>query len=208
MTDLVLVDGQRLFSDALVVVLTQEGFTVRAVVDRRAGIAGALRRTRPEVVLLERHFGEGDGIDLIGDIVACAPGAKVMVLTAVHDGDGLRRALRSGAAGYLETTCGVRALSAAIRRVVAGEIVVEVGNRHYPDLAATEAHRLAAQLTARERQCLMLLVDGMSTTAMVERLGVSRTTVRTHVQALLTKLGVHSRLEAASFAVRHSLLAR
>jgi DNA-binding NarL/FixJ family response regulator len=51
----------------------------------------------------------------------------------------------------------------------------------------------------------MLLVEGLSTAAMVERLGVSRTTVRTHLQAVLIKLGVHSRLEAASFAVRHGL---
>ena len=68
-----------------------------------------------------------------------------------------------------------------------------------------QALRLAAHLTSRERECLMMLVEGLDTAAMVQRLGVSRTTVRTHLQAVLTKLGVHSRLEAASFAVRHRL---
>jgi two-component system nitrate/nitrite response regulator NarL len=66
---------------------------------------------------------------------------------------------------------------------------------------------LAAHLTGREWECLELLVEGLDTTTMARRLGVSRTTIRTHVQALLTKLGVHSRLEAASFAVRNRLLA-
>ena len=65
---------------------------------------------------------------------------------------------------------------------------------------------LAEHLTGREWQCLAMLVEGLNTTAMTARLGVSRTTVRTHVQALLTKLGVHSRLEAASLAVRYRLL--
>ena len=63
-----------------------------------------------------------------------------------------------------------------------------------------------AYLTASERQCLELLVEGQDTAAMVASLGVSAATVRTHVQALLTKLGVHSRLEAAAFAVQHGLL--
>lgn len=67
-------------------------------------------------------------------------------------------------------------------------------------------HWLAAYLTIGERQCLRLLVEGRDTAQMAVRLGVSPATVRTHVQSLLTKLGVHSRLEAASLAVRHRLL--
>ena len=66
--------------------------------------------------------------------------------------------------------------------------------------------RLAEFLTTRERQCLQLLVDGQDTAQMAQQLGVSPATVRTHVQSLLTKLGVHSRLEAASLAVRYRLL--
>ena len=66
--------------------------------------------------------------------------------------------------------------------------------------------RLAAFLTTRERECLRLLVDGLDTTRMATALGVSPATVRTHVQSLLVKLGVHSRLEAASLAVRYRLV--
>jgi DNA-binding CsgD family transcriptional regulator len=94
----------------------------------------------------------------------------------------------------------------ALERVLSGEIVIDVPDappRRMPE--PSHALRLAAHLTGRERQCLLMLVEGLDTAAMVERLGVSRTTVRTHLQAVLTKLGVHSRLEAASFAVRHRL---
>lgn len=75
-----------------------------------------------------------------------------------------------------------------------------------PSTELADARRLAGYLTVRERECLELIVEGLGTDAMAKRLGVSNTTVRTHSQRLLTKLGVHSRLEAASFAVRYSLL--
>ena len=88
-----------------------------------------------------------------------------------------------------------------------GEVVVDVPQVQSPRRSPepNQALRLASHLTGRERECLMMLVEGLDTAAMVGRLGVSRTTVRTHLQAVLTKLGVHSRLEAASFAVRHRL---
>jgi two-component system nitrate/nitrite response regulator NarL len=69
-----------------------------------------------------------------------------------------------------------------------------------------DARRLAAFLTGRERECLNLLVEGLDTSSIATKLGVSAATVRTHVQSVLTKLGVHSRLEAASYAVRYGLL--
>nr|WP_275404311.1 helix-turn-helix transcriptional regulator [Pseudonocardia acidicola] len=65
---------------------------------------------------------------------------------------------------------------------------------------------MARHLTARERECLALLVEGLGTKAMARRLGVATTTVRSHVQATLTKLGTHSRLEAAALAVRYDLV--
>jgi two-component system, NarL family, nitrate/nitrite response regulator NarL len=69
-----------------------------------------------------------------------------------------------------------------------------------------EGRRLASHLTGRERQCLALLVEGLDTVAIARKLAVSQATVRAHIQSVLTKLGVHSRLEAASFAVRYHLL--
>jgi DNA-binding NarL/FixJ family response regulator len=92
--------------------------------------------------------------------------------------------------------------------VLRGEVVVDVPKAPTSRRLAGQdsVQRLAAYLTDRERECLGLLVEGLDTAGMAAKLGVSRATVRTHVQSLLTKLGVHSRLEAASFAVRYRLL--
>jgi two-component system nitrate/nitrite response regulator NarL len=208
MTDLVLCDDHTVFVDALRTVLTPHGFTIRGVAACAAAIVETVRAQQPAVCLLDQHFADGDGVEKIGELVAASTGTKVLVLTADHDSAGMRRALEYGAVGYVHKSRGVAALITAIRRVMSGEIVVDVptGGRPRRSDDAAEAHRLAAYLTARERECLGLLVEGLGTREMGARLGVSVATVRTHVQALLTKLGVHSRLEAASFAVRNSVL--
>jgi DNA-binding NarL/FixJ family response regulator len=103
-------------------------------------------------------------------------------------------------------TWGVRRLVEAVNRIVGGAVVLDAPRSTSVRSDVSDARRLAAHLTARERECLALLVKGLDTRAMTIRLGVSTTTIRSHVQALLTKLGVHSRLEAATFAVRYGLV--
>lgn len=207
LTSLVIGDDHKVFLDALAVVLAQHNFSVTVARTVRETV-DAVIRLRPEVCLIDRHFAGDDGLAVIGDLAVAAPGTKVLVLSADPDTDGVLRALSAGAAGYLHKTRGVTALTAAISRVQRGEVVIDVprapSTRRPPQQDA--ARRLAAFLTGRERQCLRLLVEGLDTTGIAAKLGVSRATVRTHVQSLLTKLGVHSRLEAASFAVRHRLL--
>lgn len=206
MTELVLADNHAVFLDAVAEVLAQRGFTVGATATDIAGLLAALRRVQPDVCLVDRHFDGADGLDAIGSMRAAAPHTKIIVVSADRDADGVLRALRAGALGYLHKTRGVDALVAAIERVRVGETVAELPDRERQPAWADDAHRLARHLTSREWECLAMLVDGMDTIAIAATLGVSRTTVRTHVQALLAKLGVHSRLEAASFAVRHRLL--
>ena len=209
LTELVLGDDHTVFLDALSAVLTQRGFTVGAVARSATETVEAVRRVQPDVCLVDRHFISGDdGIEAIGSMLAVSKRTRFLVLSADRDNEGVLRALAAGASGYLHKTRGIAALAAAIDRVRLGEVVVDVpvplaARRTVPP---GDPRRLATYLTARERECLALLVQGMSTATMVSVLGVSRTTVRTHVQALLTKLGVHSRLEAASFAVRYGLL--
>jgi two-component system nitrate/nitrite response regulator NarL len=118
----------------------------------------------------------------------------------------MRQAVRLGAVGYVPKTWGIHKLVHALGRVIDGAVVLDAPRTTSVRSDVSEARRLAAHLTARERECLALLVEGLDTPAMTLRLGVSTTTVRSHVQALLTKLGVHSRLEAATFAVRYDLV--
>jgi two-component system, NarL family, nitrate/nitrite response regulator NarL len=208
MPDLILCDDHPVFVDALGMALGRSGYVVDAIVNRTSQVVDAVRCYEPDVCLIDRNFGDGDGLDLIGPVLAASPSTKILMLTADQDEATARRAVASGASGYLCKTAGLGALLNTIRSVLAGNTSVQCESRpiarHSPGDA--EAHRLAGYLTNRERECLAMLVDGHSSAAMAERLGVSVTTVRTHVQSVLTKLGVHSRLEAASYAVRHRLL--
>jgi two-component system nitrate/nitrite response regulator NarL len=212
MTDLVLGDDHTLFAEALAGVLAKHAFVVRAVTRGISGVIDAVREHQPDVCLLDRHFSDGDAIDAIDNIIGHSPRTRVLILTADNEADGAMRALRSGAHGYVHKSAGFDALVDALARIMDSDgVVVEVPRQRIaPPSQDTQeladARRLAGYLTARERECLELIVEGLGTDAMAKRLGVSNTTVRTHSQRLLNKLGVHSRLEAASFAVRYALL--
>jgi two-component system, NarL family, nitrate/nitrite response regulator NarL len=206
-TSLVVGDDHVVFLDALASLLAQHDFTI-TVARSVAETLAAVTRQQPDVCLIDRHFAGDDSVDAIAAMIAASPPTKVLVLSADPDTEGVLAALRAGASGYLHKTRGVTALTVAIGRVLRGEVVVDVPRSTPPPKPAgySDARRLASHLTERERECLDLLVEGLDTAAMARKLAVSRTTVRTHVQSILTKLGVHSRLEAASFAVRYQLL--
>jgi len=204
---LVLGDDHVVFLDALSTVLCQHGYGAVVVARSSAEMIALVRRVRPDGCLIDRHAPMDDDALTISRVLAASPGTHVIVLSANPGTEAVGQALDAGASGYLHQSRGIGALVSALERVLTGEIVVDVPERA-PSRRPSEpsqALRLAGHLTGRERECLMMLVEGLDTAAMVGRLGISRTTVRTHLQAVLTKLGVHSRLEAASFAVRHRL---
>ena len=207
MARLVLGDSHIVFLDALSTVLSQHGYVVSAVARDAAEMVALVRRDRPDACLIDRNAPLDDDAETIGRLLAAGAGANVVVLGASAGHEAVGRALDAGASGYLHQSRGIGALISALERVLRGEVVVDVPQVSAPRRAAepNQALRLAGHLTGRERECLLMLVEGLDTGAMVHRLGVSRTTVRTHLQSVLTKLGVHSRLEAASFAVRHRL---
>jgi two-component system, NarL family, nitrate/nitrite response regulator NarL len=198
--------GHVVFLDALSTVLAQQGHAICGVARSLEELVRLVRMHRPEVCLIDRNRGD-DAVGGVVDVRAACEGTRVIVLGAGLGAVPAGRALDAGASGYVHQSRGVGALVAALDRVLGGEVVVDVPDappsRRPAELS--QALRLAAHLTSRERECLMMLVEGLDTAAMVDLLGVSRTTVRTHLQSVLTKLGVHSRLEAASFAVRHRL---
>ena len=189
-------------------VLTRQNFTVNGAFTVPE-IIDAVAYYRPHVCLIACHLVQDDRPGMIGQLIAVSASTKVLVLGAEPDtDDGVLAALQGGASAYVHKSRAVTALTTAISRVLRGEIVVDVpkaasGRRPAP---LDDMQRLAAFLTTRERECLRLLVDGLDTTRMATALGVSPATVRTHVQSLLIKLGVHSRLEAASLAVRYRLV--
>jgi DNA-binding NarL/FixJ family response regulator len=207
MTSLVLSDDHGVFLDAMATVLSQHGYAV-TVSRTITGTLEAVQQRKPDVCLLDRYFPGADSMEVVGDLLDASPDTKILVLSADPGIDGVLRALQAGAAGYLHKTRGIAAVTTAIDRVRHGEVVVDVPRTmtRQREQGRDGPRRLAAYLTSRERDCLGFLVEGLDTSAMAARCGISQATVRTHIQAVLTKLGVHSRLEAASLAVRYHLL--
>jgi two-component system, NarL family, nitrate/nitrite response regulator NarL len=205
---LVLGDEHVVFLDALSTVLTQHGYEVSPVARSAPEMVALVRRDRPDVCVIDRPAVLDSDAEAIGRVRAASDGTSVLVLSPNPDSEAVARALDAGASGYLHQSRGVSELVGALERVLRGEIVVDVPDAQPPLRRSAEPSqglRLAAHLTSRERECLLMLVEGLDTAAIMAKLSVSRTTVRTHLQAVLTKLGVHSRLEAVSFAVRHRL---
>jgi two-component system nitrate/nitrite response regulator NarL len=204
---LILGDSPAMFLDALSTVLTQRGYDVGAVARSSDELITLAGHQQPDACLIDCRPATDEGVKTIRRVLEASEATVVVVVSPDADENSAQLALDAGASGYLHQSRGVDVLVAALERMVGGEFVIDV-----PDAGRTRpqrpsaADKLAATLTGREREVLSLLVAGLDTTAMMTAMGVSRTTVRTHLQAVLTKLCVHSRLEAASFAVRHHLV--
>ncbi|HET6500248.1 MAG TPA: response regulator transcription factor [Amycolatopsis sp.] len=204
---LIIGESQEMLGQALEFVLGRRGFKVLGVVPTAPKLQRLVAAKRPRLCLIDQYLGDRDAVEVIADLLARSPETKTIMLAAEGDPAGVARALHAGAFGYVHKNSGVAALVSALHRVNSGEIAVDVLPDHLPaTFEAAEVRARATQLTQREQQCLELLVEGLGTAAMAGQLGVSPSTLRSHVQALLAKLGVHSRLEAAALAVRYSLL--
>jgi two-component system nitrate/nitrite response regulator NarL len=206
---LIVADKQLLFAHALAEALKVAGHHVIAVCATRSELISTLRSADVTICLTDLRLADGSVQDLLGHIATTKPDCRVVVLTDDARPDVLRSVLEAGAAGYLQKSRGLDVLLDALARVVRGEVVVEASFVPVATARLVDSVRARAvweALTNRELQCLKLMVAGKDTTAMSRELGVSRTTVRSHVQAVLHKLGVHSRLEAAALAARHGLV--
>jgi DNA-binding NarL/FixJ family response regulator len=207
---LVLADSQPLFLEGMAAVLTGRGHKVLGSTTTVQGALLAVAQHLPELCLIDTNLADGDGIATIGEITARSPATKIVVLTADGNETFMTRALEAGAGGFVHKSRGLPVVLRVLDRVAAGErMTAMAGTRpqhrflRYDDRSIRE---LASYLTPREMDCLSLLAAGLDTTQMARRLGVSITTVRSHVQAVLTKLGARTRLEAASLALRHGLV--
>lgn len=171
------------------------------------GIARALL-TRPDLILMDVALPDQSGLVAGKRILEEWPEAKILVLTALEERLVAQEALKIGFRGYLTKSVPVAQFVNSVIAVLDGQLVMPhrlgpSGRRARED---EEAALLLAQLTAREREVLAYLVRGWSGRRIAAELGISQHTVRTHVQSILTKLQVHSRLEAATFAVRHRFI--
>jgi DNA-binding NarL/FixJ family response regulator len=204
-----IVDDHLLFAEAIGQTLSSMGMTLVGIATSGEKALNVVREQRPDLVLVDVGLPDQDGIALGRAILAEAPDTKVVALTALEDDATMQDALRSGFHGYLTKNSEPEKFRRALESVSDGQVVFQhrVGRAGvFGENDSTEAELLARQLTPREIEVLQLLAEGAASPVIAERLAVSPNTVRTHVQGILTKLQVHSRLEAAAFAVRHDLV--
>jgi DNA-binding NarL/FixJ family response regulator len=168
-----------------------------------AACVAAAEELRPDVVLLDLRMPDADGLAALRGLREHENPARVLVITSFTDPAAVAPAVRAGAAGYVYKDVDPPALAAAIRAVHAGHVLL------HPDvaglLAAGDGPRAAA-LTAREREVLIEIGRGRSNREIARALALSEKTVKAHVSAVLAKLGVPDRTQAALHAVRAGLV--
>jgi DNA-binding NarL/FixJ family response regulator len=202
----VLCDDHRLFVEPLAAALTVRGHEV-AVVHRPADVVGAAEQHQPDVCVLDLRFPEGDGLDAVAALRSWRPECPVLVLSGSVDVRDLSAAAAAGAAGFLRKDQPITAIFDALDRIAAGR---EVALPPLPRSAARSeeqirVRRLVSHLTARERDVLRRLVEAEDTVVIARALGVAPSTARTHLQNVLQKLGVHTRLQAVALVVSAGL---
>jgi len=207
---LLVVDYHALFRRGLVALLMQdERFTVCG---QAGDIGEALRligRESPDLILLDNHLPGVRGVDGIASLKDAAPDARILMLTVSENEDDLSAALQAGADGYLLKTVELDHLSTYIIKVLAGEPVVS------PEMmsklliafrakapatpASLPAEAELGLLSAREREVLALIAHGDSNKLIARQLDIAETTVKIHVQNILRKLQLSSRVQAAVY---------
>jgi two-component system nitrate/nitrite response regulator NarL len=209
---LLVVDDHTLFRRGLIALL---GADERFLVVGEAGDAGEAQRRaaelHPDVILLDNHLPGVNGVDALAGLREAAPSAQVLMLTVSEDERDLAAALRGGARGYLLKTVDQSALSGAIERALRGESTVspEMTGKlvsafqamGQPESPAPEAPADPLRsLSPREREILAHIARGASNKEIARALDIAETTVKIHVQHILRKLGLQSRVQAAVFA--------
>lgn len=163
----------------------------------------------PDVVLLDLVMPGGGGVAALPDLLALSPPPKVIVLTSFGADDQALAAVRAGASGWLGKDVPPAELESAIRTVARGGSVLDpaVASRVLAEVAnPSGADPGIDLLTAREREVLGLLGQGLSNRDLAAALFVAEKTVKTHVSSILSKLHLTDRTQAALFAVRHGLV--
>jgi DNA-binding NarL/FixJ family response regulator len=169
----------------------------------------------PDIVLLDADLPPTGGVDTCAQLKQFAAPRAVMILDDEPRPWVLVTAIEADADGYITRDVGCRAFIAAVRAITRGEVSVPRALQATLVRGLRESRRnhertahLYARLTRREREVLELLADGLAQGAVAEVLSISSETVRTHIQNSLSKLEVHSRLEAAAIARAHRLVRR
>jgi two-component system, NarL family, nitrate/nitrite response regulator NarL len=209
MARLMLADRQPLLNEALEALLTQDHrHEVLARCTPRQDIPLAVRRLRPELLLLDATVAMSGQPTVLEHVLAQQPGLKVLLLALEMDVQLLLESMSAGAVGVVLKTSDAPTVRTAVESALASErtasratlpkVFRQLDGRH------VGGESPVCRLSLREREVLALLGQGWSNESIGNRLFISPHTVRTHIQNILEKLGIHSRLEAATFAMERA----
>ncbi len=209
-----LIDDHALFRFGLQELLERRGIEVVAAVgDATAGLR-KVAETRPDVVLLDMRMPQLSGLELLRALRSANQTMPIAMLTTSAEERDVIDSLQSGAQGYLLKDMEPDALIGALdeivqgRTVIAPELAIVLAKAVQGEAKIARVESGLADLTPREQEILCHLAEGQSNKAIARQLGISDGTVKLHVKAILRKLDVHSRVEAAVIAVERNLCGR
>lgn len=211
---ILLIDDHSLLRSGIRLLLEKQA-DFEVVAEAGDGIEGVKRalQFKPDVILLDLNMPGLSGLETLQLLTQDLPSSAVIILTVSEEADELAQALRSGARGYLIKNIEGDALAAAIRRAAAGEAVIADSMtaklvaqfRSQPMPAQTAPAAEHARLTGREREIVQRLARGDSNKEIARELDVAESTVKIHVQNILKKLNLSSRVQVAVYAVENGL---
>jgi two-component system response regulator DesR len=195
MIRVLLAEDQAMVRGALAALLELEGdIQIVAQVGRADEVVGQALATQPDVALLDIEMPGGDGLEAAANLRQALPTCRTLILTTFGRPGYLRRAMESGAVGFLLKDAPAAQLATAIRRAVAGERIVD------PALASAALSDGNNPLTERERETLAAASHGASIAEIAAALVLSEGTVRNYLSTAIQKLGAQNRVEAAHIA--------
>ena len=202
---ILLVDDHLVIRRELTRLVIAAGATVVGEAGTVAAALAEAGRTQPDVIILDLNLPDGSGLDVMAPLRQASPSSRIVILSASNDSGDIRRGLAAGANGYLTKDLSGAAVVGAIASATGG--VTAVTNAAVASLLtgdssrAAGARELISRLSAREREVLALLADGLSAAEAAGRLGLSTRTIEGHATSLLSRLGVRNRAEAVRIFV-------
>ena len=208
MISVLVVDDHQMFAEALGMLLsTEDDLEVLGYLADAEDVVAYTAAISPDVVLMDIDLPGVDGVTATRRIVGACPETKVVLITALSDPSLVLRGIEAGASGFVAKERAAEDLVEVIRRTSAGEVVFPPDAlQALADASAGDGNGSGAELTPRELEVLQGLADGMSTEELSTALFVSPRTVQGHVQSVITKLQVRSKLEAVVTGLRRGLI--